>query len=498
MRAALADTLIARSERRDAFSPIKNTRLGYDPVAAMRALRADVVAAETEADLFYALLRLSHARRDRHLDISLVPGGLEIPDSAGIEIRGGEAAVARRVPVRFFPDYASDTAGYFVGDVAPGERWRDLPSIGSRVVALNGIPAAQWESEATAYIRHSTRIGLRWQLAQSMGLASAALPPALRREPLQLEVEDSAGTRSTFTIPYVDEATLAWTGTGEPVYPGLARRLRTPTYDLLVPDDGRRFVVLIWRGFRETMVADVDSLMVFAARDGLLDHTMIVDVTRSRGGSLGPYAMQRLQPRPFRTTFGNLRLSDVTLPFIEGKRAEYAARNVTDGGVPETIDDGSWLIAWLDNDVMEALRRGEPYSRAAPFKLAHAPRDSDGVLPPAPVHFRGRFGIIAGPQGGSHLDQFVAIAVDNGLGPVVGMPAGGYSNTWEWDEVITFPETGQPLIAFMWNIGHTIRPNGEILEGNPANVDEWIPLTPANVQRYHALMLERVLARIER
>ena len=49
----------------------------------------------------------------------------------------------------------------------------------------------------------------------------------------------------------------------------------------------------------------------------------------------------------------------------------------------------------------------------------------------------------------------------------------------------------------MWNIGHTIRPNGEIAEGNPAAVDEWIPLTSANVQTYYSEMLERVLALLE-
>jgi hypothetical protein len=46
----------------------------------------------------------------------------------------------------------------------------------------------------------------------------------------------------------------------------------------------------------------------------------------------------------------------------------------------------------------------------------------------------------------------------------------------------------------MYSIGHSIRPNGEILEGNPAAVDEWIPLTAENVESYYPLLLERVLA----
>ena len=37
-------------------------------------------------------------------------------------------------------------------------------------------------------------------------------------------------------------------------------------------------------------------------------------------------------------------------------------------------------------------------------------------------------------------------------------------------------------------------PNGEILEGNPVQVDEWIPLTPENVESYYVTLLDRALA----
>ena len=288
-----------------------------------------------------------------------------------------------------------------------------------------------------------------------------------------------------------------WSGLSEPRYPGTRNALSTPTYDFLVPVDPAGHVVLVWYGFRETMVADVDRLVEYAAANDLLDHTLVMDVTRSRGGSLGPYAMQRLQPRPFRTTFGNLRLSDVIQPFIDEKRAEAAEEGAMDSGVPEVIDDGTWLLDWLEADVAPALARGDAYSNSVPFKSAHAPRDSDGILEPAPVHFRGPIAIISGPSGGSHLDQFVSIISDNGLGPVVGMQPGGYSNTWEWEETLTLEPGGQPLVGFMWNIGHTLRPNGEILEGNPVEVDEWIPLTADNVADYYGILLDRALALAE-
>ena len=77
------------------------------------------------------------------------------------------------------------------------------------------------------------------------------------------------------------------------------------------------------------------------------------------------------------------------------------------------------------------------------------------------------------------------------------MPAGGYSNTWEWEEVLTLPGSGRPLVRFMYDIGHTLRPNGRILEGEAAPVDDFIPLTRANFRTYYRILLERALASLE-
>lgn len=490
-RAALFESILARTEAREAFSPVKNEALGLDPLGAMRALRDRVVAADGEAELYYALAALSAARRDRHLDVILVPGGLELPDSAGLEVSGGGAPEPRQAGVRVFPDYGSEELAYFVGEVAEGV---DGPPVGSRVLVVNGMPVEAWHEAAAVYVPHSTEAGLRWKLAEAMTVSSAIFPPALRPEELTLVVAGGDGSGAGYRFPWHEPGDLVWSGLAEPRYPGTRNVLGTPTYDFLVPVVPTGHVVLVWYGFRETMVPDVDLLVEYAAANDLLDHTLVMDVTRSRGGSLGPYAMQRLQPRPFRTTFGNLRLSDVTQPFIDEKRAEAAERGAMDSGVPEVIDDGIWLLDWLETDVAPALARGDAYSNSVPFKSAHAPRDSDGILEPAPVHFRGPIAIVSGPSGGSHLDQFVSIISDNGLGPVVGMPPGGYSNTWEWEETLTLEPDGQPLVGFMWNIGHTLRPNGEILEGNPVEVDEWIPLTADNVADYYGILLDRALA----
>ena len=97
--------------------------------------------------------------------------------------------------------------------------------------------------------------------------------------------------------------------------------------------------------------------------------------------------------------------------------------------------------------------------------------------------------------GGASLkaDSFAAIVADNDLAYFIGMPAGGYSNTWEWEETLIFPISKKPVVGYMWSIGHTIRPNGEVLEGNPAAVDEYVPQTRDNYRDYYPLLVSMAL-----
>lgn len=495
LRAALFDTILVRTARREAFSAPKNAALDFDPLEDMRALRDDVTGATTETELYYALSRLSQARRDRHLEVLLVEGGLRPDDTAGLAFADAEGMPPPAAPIRILPDYSGDSS-YFVADVAGHPALAGGPGTGDRIVALSLVPVEDWAGAARPYIRHSTVAGLRWKTAEAMTQRSAVLPPEMRYDSLVITFTTVSGELHTRILPFLEPSSIDWRGESELRYPGFSLARSTGTFDLYRPDDGRPLLVLVWHGFGETLIEDVDSLVAFGADAGLLDHALIIDVTRSRGGSLGAYALQRLQPKPFRTTFGTLRLSDVVPSFIARVREAFAAGRVLDRGVPETIDSGAWLMDWLETDVTAALERGDSVTEPVPFKLAHAPRTSDGILQPAPVHFRGPLVVLSGPSGGSHLDQFLAIVVDNDLGHVIGMPAGGYSNTWEWQETLTFPGTDQPVVAFMWSIGHTIRPNGEVLEGNPAAVDEWLPLTRENSSRYYTLLFDRALAHL--
>ena len=296
-------------------------------------------------------------------------------------------------------------------------------------------------------------------------------------------------------LPYIDQAEMDVPQAEEPLYPGFTTVMERLNFNVLLPEDGRPLVLLQWFDFEYELIQDVIDLMEFAEREGLLKHKLVIDVTDSGGGSRGAYAIQRLVDRPFRTTFGNIRLSDAGEEFI--RRWSEAD---DDGDAPEIFglnESGSWLHEWARTDASEALARGDEYTVPVAFKLAHLPKDADGILQPAPVHFSGPIAILSGPRGGSHLDQFVAMFADNDLAYIVGMPTGGYSNTWEAEETLHFPGTEQPVVRFMWNVGHTLRPNGEILEGNPPMPDTYISLTRENFRTYHQILLEAALAELD-
>ncbi|MGD8539509.1 MAG: hypothetical protein PVI66_12395 [Candidatus Aminicenantes bacterium] len=496
-RAALFDYILAKTLERESFSPVKNHTLHLDVIKEMEKYRDELIAADTDEKLFYALLKISNARKDRHLNISLVKGGITLPQTAGIskDRNLGEPEPISHAPIRFSVDYGKPGHYFvFVSDMAENieEYWEgDIPEIGDKLMAINDQGIEEYRKAKEPYHRYSTIEGFWWKFAQWIPQKSNQFPPDFYRETIAFSLEKKDGRRYSIVLPYLSPEKIDWMGIGEQHYPGLDLLFSTQTYNLYKGSGNKKILLLDWYGFREDLVKDMDRLMDYAAEHKLLDHAVIFDGTRSRGGSKGAYAIQRLSPKPFKTTFGNLKLSDIIPVFIDQKRKQYERRTILDSGVAETIDDGTWLMEWLEDDVRKGLGAGQDYSNNVPFKLAHLPKHSDGLINPAEVHFKGPLVCWFSPYGGSHLDQFAAIVVDNDLGHTIGMPAGGYSNTWEWDEVLVFPLSKKPVVRYMWSIGHTIRPNGEILEGNPAKVKEYIPLTRENYADYYKILLEK-------
>jgi len=495
-RLALLDRVVELTSAREAFSPIKDRRLGLEFTRDALAMRDEFADASTEAELLLALSRASNLRRDGHLQVEPVPSGLRSP-----------RPLLQRAPLRFAVDYGTPgDYALFVADVAQAFEFdAPPPAAGDRLLTVDGQAVHDRLEQVRPDLACATEERTWLELAVELSTRRQDHARELGADRVRFGLERAGGARYSVELPYLEPADLAWKGDAVPevyveppwkpqalIWTGWARHkryrgfrleLRTPSFTLHVREEGHPTLLLDWRSFRdEHLVADTDRLLAVATAEGWLDADVILDLTTSRGGRRGAYLLQRLVSEPFRVTYGDLRISDVIGPFLEERLA----------GEP----DGSWLTEWLTGEVSTALNEGRTYAPAAPFKCRLLPPGSTGLLEPAPTHFRGALVCLLGPLGRSQVDQVAAMVVDNDLGHTIGMATAGTSNTWEWEEVLTFPGTERPLARFMWSIGHTLRPNGEVLEGNPALPRERLPLTRENYGRYHDELVARALAHL--
>ncbi|WP_411818355.1 hypothetical protein [Hyphococcus sp. DH-69] len=482
-REALFEDIVAKTMMREAWSPVKNEKYGVTYPDAFEPFRQKFIDAKTDEELYYAITMLSNARHDRHLKVTPAEGGLAI-DPRPMQI----------APVQFMHDFSQDEPTFFVFDVATA-----LANIdggkkiqpGELVVEINGHSVAEYLEKTRPYHRASTEAGFLMRYAMSLNEKSSTLPAEFYADELTLTLKPKRGRKYSVSLPYLDSEDVSFRGIGAQRYDGFEKVLDFESFDFYRSTDGANQVLFDWYGFRDDIVHAMDEVVSYAKRENLLDHDVIWDGTFSRGGGRGAYAIQRLQPKPFKTTFGNLRISDITDDFIAERKSFFdQAKTMSDGSV-ELIDDGSWLIEWLLGDVTKGMEAGQAYTNNVPFKSAHAPEYSDGILYPAADHFTGDMVCWLSPRGGSHLDQFASIVADNDLCTILGMPAGGYSNTWEWTETLKWPGTSEPVVNYMWSIGHTIAPKGHIVEGDPSPVDEYIPLTRDNFETYYDILMDR-------
>lgn len=497
-REALFEFLVESTMEWDAFASLPDHPYyqahpkGIDVRAMMEEYRDELIAADTAEKMWFALIKISNARKDTHLRVSTTSGGLELPE----HLNRSDAA-----PIRFGVDYGDkDNPFFFVNELGDNiEEVADgpVPEVGDRLLVINGFSAEGYTEARRPYHRYSTDNHYRWRLGVEMGRLRDYVPhEKFYGDSMRLTLERQDGTAYYVELPYLDRREFSWQGYSDRNYPGFSRideMSDFETYSLYLPDDADLPVVLLqWYGFRRDLPEAMDALMDYAEAHNLLDHHVILDATRSRGGSRGAYAVQRLQSKPFRTTFGNMKVSPAMERWVED-RIERIRRT---SEAAETVDGGNWLLDWLETDVRYAIEEGLLYTNDVPFKGAHAPKWADGIIEPAEVHFRGELTVWLNPFSGSHLDQFASQVVDNNLAHVMGMSSGGFSNTWQTTETLRFPTTDKPIVDYQWSMGHSIRPNREILQYNPAEVHEYIPQTRDNFLDYHADLLERTLDRL--
>ena len=481
---ALFDEIITKTEQREGFQDVKEISIGFSAIEDMKALREEFVAAETELELWFALVKLSNARRDRHLQIIPIDGGLPPPERRPLVC----------TPIRVLPEIQDvHNPTFFVASVEEGVA---SPEVGDVIVRVNGRTMKEYINEAAPLMRHSTLPFLYWRgAAQCLPRQHSRYPSSFYSERVHLTLERPSGQRYDVALPYGDDCpSFSQLLRLTDPYSGFEEVIVRQNFRLRL-DRERELILLDWRDFEMddlALVNDVDDLMKYAEKEQILDWDMVIDVTYSGGGSGGAFVIQRLVDRPFRTTFSRTRLSDAGKDLVE----KWANRRPR-AGAPDIFGfnlSNRWRIDWARSDAKEAIERGDEWTKPVPLRLEHLPKDSDGFLQPAPVHFTGRKVLINGrTMSGSHQDQFVAMLVDNDLVTFLGVPTGGYSNPWEHEEDLYFPGTSQPVVRFMWTISHTLRPNGEVLEGNPAQPDVYIPITRENYRDYHKMLLDAAI-----
>lgn len=508
-RAALFEYLVEHTMERDAFASLPEHPLheehpaGIDVVAAMEQYRDDLVGAETELEMWHALRKISNARRDRHLGLSTVEGGLDLPD---------ELDERAEAPLQFKVDYGDlNNRFFFVADLATDiEEYVEgpAPALGDRLVTIDGRSTEEHVEAMRPHKRYSTENPLWWLIGDELTrtwdtyygyarhLPREEFYGRLTPEALNVELQRPDGTRYEVELPYLDPDAIEWQGHTEREYPGFAPvEELTGEYDtyrgVYRPHDGTPVLIVDWFGFRGDLLDAMDHLMDYAEGQNMLDYHVIVDATRSRGGSNGAYALARLQDEQFRTTAHNLKVSDVSEEWTRSRLESWA----DDPPEESRGQNPAYLKAWMETDATNAFETGRYYTNDVPFKGVQ-PKWADRTVEPADRHFTGGLTVWLAPHGGSHLDQFAAQIVDNDLGHIMGMATGGYSNSWSTATTLRFPTTGEPIVEYEWSMGHSIRPNGEILQYNPAEPHTCVPQTRENFFDYHPMLLEKTLERI--
>ena len=469
---AIFDYIRRKTIEREAFSPPKNAALGLDYEAQSAQLEPDFVNATTDKELFDAIRLMSTIRADRHVKL------LDETDDGKVarlwfDHRDLEA------PIEFQADFSDPNRyQFFVSNLAEGDWWQSdkTPTVGERLLSINGIPIDEYAARLVRYLRYSTRGKAAVQAAKRLSQdRSPEFPAELYSGDLvTYEFQRTGGTRYMVTLPYVDEDRLNWTAPPVRTFPGFEPTpvLEKTNYALHRHAGDKPVLLLRWLDFEDPLVREMEELLDYAQTQNILHYDIIIDATDSSGGSGAPDVLRRLSSKPFKTTFGNVRISDISARFAQTRNSD------------------------VERWILDAETAGRPYTENAPFKLRYFAAHEDGIMQPAPRTFSGRLVFMCYPDAGSQLDQMAAMFIDNDMGYSLGMPCAGHSNTWEWEEMLQSPTDGRSLVGFMWTIGHTIRPNGEVLEGNPPAPDDFVPLTAENYPGYYDRLVERALTHL--
>lgn len=502
-RAKLFDEIFENMVKRESVVAIKEKRLGLNFKRDLLRCRDEVINADTDEKLLYALTKMNNARKDPHCRIYMVKDGIKID---GVEVEDEpirlDSISCPHAPIIFNVDYADlDNRFMFIADMSKDiqQYCSDVaPSIGDKLIAVNGIEFSTYYHLVEPYHRSATINNLWSKMSVNIAKRTYTYPPHIFKDDLTLTLEARDGKQYELVLPYIEDAkTIEWQGfykrPGEPRYTDFVRVLANTTYDLYKYQGDRKVVLIDWHWFNaQEMLDNVDALVDYARENDLFDHDIIFDATRSRGGCLGAYVIQRLVNKPFTTTFGNLRISDATMKFVEKAKENHKA-----GKWMTAVDGGDWFVEWLNTDFLKAVEEGKEWTDRFPHKMSYMHKDADGILNPHFECFKGDMVGFFNSASGSQLDQTFSMLADNDIAHTIGMSPGGFSKTWQFNQVYYLGKDKKPVVQITHTLGQTIRPNGECIEGNPPFVKEYIAETRDNYIGRYDMLLERAFVYLD-
>ena len=500
-REALFDFLIETTMEWDAFASLADHPVhrkhpaGIDVRAEMEAYREDLVGAETDKDMWLALWKISNARKDRHLRVYEIDEGLDVPEYMQQDLRA---------PIRLRTDYSDENNRFlFVRDFSTDIEDHvegELPELGDKLISVNGVYAEKYIKAYRPYHHASMEDPYWWEVADEITRTRDRVSHDKfyddDLETLTLGLKRQDGSLYELELPYLERGSIEWQGLDEREYPGFSKisefenEYETYRNVYLAEDEDIPVVIIDWARFDSDLIEAMDHLIDYADERGLLDHHVIVDATRSGGGSNGAYALARLQSEKFKTTGHNLKVSELSERWVRERLENWEENPPEDRPGQNPVYEKKWA----ETEAISAFDEDQYYTATVPFKGVQLPH-GDRIIRPAEQHFSGGLTVWLSPQGGSHLDQFASQVVDNDIAHLMGMPTGGFSNSWQTAEVLRFPTNDKPIVEYQWSMGHSIRANQEILQYNPARPHEVIPVTRENYFDYHPMLLEKTLER---
>jgi hypothetical protein len=127
--------------------------------------------------------------------------------------------------------------------------------------------------------------GFRFKFAQALNEKTAILPESFYGDDFQVSLLSPKNGTYTVRVPYVRASRIEWQGHGARKYDGFELLREFGIFDLYRHSGGKDVLLLSWRRFGGSLVADMDALMVYAEAEDLLDHDLVWDWTRSRGAA---------------------------------------------------------------------------------------------------------------------------------------------------------------------------------------------------------------------